>query len=505
MSLLSRIRQGLSRTKEQIVARFDDIVRRADAPDRRSRALDVDTIEALEELLVSADLGVSATGRIIASVRAQNRDGASLRDMVKQEIRRVFDAVDRPVSAEHHEGRADRGRQRNRQDDHRRQAGERAQGWGLRPLVCCRHLSSRRSRQLEIWPGGPASSWCARGGADPAAVVFDAISSGRAKGCDPILVDTAGRLHTRVNLMQELQKIRRVVAREVEGAPQEVLLVLDATVGQNGLVQAREFMSAAGVNGIVLTKLDGTAKGGVAVAIANDLKLPIVRRRGRRDRRPRAFFPRRVRERAVRRDVVDADYMDRALFLAARGRGRTSPNPLVGAVVVAGDGVVVGQGFHRRAGEPHAEVLALEQSGPRARRDDDCTLEPCCHVGRTGPCVTKIVEAGISRLVAAIEDPNPLVNGKGFAHLREHGVHVEVGLGASAARVLNQPFLTLMRERRPFVIMKAAISRDGCLAEAEGRRTALTSAAANRHAHALRAEVDAIGVGAGTIRRTTRS
>jgi len=192
--------------------------------------------------------------------------------------------------------------------------------------------------------------------------------------------------------------------------------------------------------------------------------------------------------------------MDRALFLAGRGRGRTSPNPLVGAVVVAGDGVVVGQGFHRRAGEPHAEVLALEQSGPRARGATMyCTLEPCCHVGRTGPCVTKIVEAGISRLVAAIEDPNPLVNGKGFAHLRAHGVHVEVGLGASAARVLNQPFLTLMRERRPFVILKAAISRDGCLAEAEGRRTALTSAVANRHAHALRAEVDAIAVGAGTV------
>ncbi len=112
--------------------------------------------------------------------------------------------------------------------------------------------------------------------------------------------------------------------------------------------------------------------------------------------------------------------MDRALFLAARGRGRTSPNPLVGAVVVAGDGAVVGQGFHRRAGEPHAEVLALEQSGLRARGATMyCTLEPCCHVGRTGPCVTKIVEAGISRLVAAIEDPNPLVNGKGFAYLRD--------------------------------------------------------------------------------------
>jgi fused signal recognition particle receptor len=130
--------------------------------------------------------------------------------------------------------------------------------------------------QLEIWARRAGVELVRAGhGADPAAVVFDAISSGRAKGCDPILVDTAGRLHTRVNLMQELQKIRRVVAREVEGAPQEVLLVLDATVGQNGLVQAREFMTAAGVNGIVLTKLDGTAKGGIAVAIAHDLKLPI--------------------------------------------------------------------------------------------------------------------------------------------------------------------------------------------------------------------------------------
>ena len=115
----------------------------------------------------------------------------------------------------------------------------------------------------------------AQGGADPAAVVFDAIAAGKARGRDVILVDTAGRLHTRVNLMAELEKIRRIAAREVDGAPHEVLLVLDATVGQNGLNQAREFMAAAGVNGIVLTKLDGTAKGGIAVAIANDLKLPI--------------------------------------------------------------------------------------------------------------------------------------------------------------------------------------------------------------------------------------
>jgi diaminohydroxyphosphoribosylaminopyrimidine deaminase/5-amino-6-(5-phosphoribosylamino)uracil reductase len=192
--------------------------------------------------------------------------------------------------------------------------------------------------------------------------------------------------------------------------------------------------------------------------------------------------------------------MDRALSLAARGRGRTSPNPLVGAVIVAGDGVIVGQGFHRRAGEPHAEVLALHEAGARARGATMyCTLEPCCHVGRTGPCVAGIVEAGIARVVAAIQDPNPLVNGKGFEYLRAHDVDVEVGLGAPAALTLNQPFLTLVREHRPFVILKAAMSLDAQISEAPGRRTALTSAPAARHAHRLRAEVDAIGVGAGTL------
>jgi diaminohydroxyphosphoribosylaminopyrimidine deaminase/5-amino-6-(5-phosphoribosylamino)uracil reductase len=192
--------------------------------------------------------------------------------------------------------------------------------------------------------------------------------------------------------------------------------------------------------------------------------------------------------------------MNRALSLAERGRGRTSPNPLVGAVVVSSDGVIVGQGFHQRVGEPHAEVHALEEAGSRARGGTlYCTLEPCCHVGRTGPCVQRIVEAGVVRVVAAVVDPNPLVNGKGFEHLRAHGIDVEIGLGAAAARALNQPFFTLMREHRPFVVLKAAMSVDGYIAEAPGKRTRLTSSEANRHAHRVRAEVDAIGVGAGTI------
>jgi diaminohydroxyphosphoribosylaminopyrimidine deaminase/5-amino-6-(5-phosphoribosylamino)uracil reductase len=198
--------------------------------------------------------------------------------------------------------------------------------------------------------------------------------------------------------------------------------------------------------------------------------------------------------------LSDSDYMDRALFLAERGRGRTSPNPMVGAVVVSSDGVVVGQGYHQRAGEAHAEVHALDMAGRHARGGTlYSTLEPCSHEGRTGPCVVRIVEAGITRVVGAVVDPNPRVSGRGFAFLQAHGLRVDVGPGKDAAVRLNQPFFTLMRERRPLVILKAAISQDGFIAETPGRPTRLTSAAADRHAHRLRAEIDAIAVGVGTV------
>jgi diaminohydroxyphosphoribosylaminopyrimidine deaminase/5-amino-6-(5-phosphoribosylamino)uracil reductase len=198
--------------------------------------------------------------------------------------------------------------------------------------------------------------------------------------------------------------------------------------------------------------------------------------------------------------LTPAHYMDRALFHAARGRGRTSPNPLVGAVVVSPDGVIVGTGYHERLGEPHAEVRALSAAGDRARGATlYCTLEPCCHHGRTGPCAARIVDAGVARVVASVQDPNPLVSGGGFVFLRAHGVDVDIGLGAERAVHLNQPFFTLMREHRPFVILKAATSMDGRIAESPGRRTYLSSAPANRHVHCSRAEVDAIGVGSGTV------
>ncbi len=198
--------------------------------------------------------------------------------------------------------------------------------------------------------------------------------------------------------------------------------------------------------------------------------------------------------------MTDALYMSRALFLAARGRGRTSPNPVVGAVVVAADGVIVGQGYHARAGEPHAEVHALAMAGPRARGATlYCSLEPCCHTGRTGPCVERIAEAGIVRVVAAVQDPNPLVCGRGFEFLRSRGIQVDIGVEARSAVALNQPFFTLMREGRPFVTLKAAISLDGAIAEVPGRPTPLSGERSNRHAHRVRAEIDAIAVGVGTV------
>jgi fused signal recognition particle receptor len=288
LGVFDRLREGLTRTKQQIVSRFEEIVQQADTAEQRVRPVDVNTIEALEELLISADVGIPATERIVNAVRGRARRGESLRDLVKDEIRKVFDMVEQAHLRHGYGGQAES----NGHQPHvtlivgvngtgkTTTIGKLAnllKASGKQPLVCAADtFRAAAVEQLEIWAKRAGVDIVrAKEGSDPAAVVFDAIQSGKARGRDPILVDTAGRLHTRVNLMNELEKIRRVAGRASEGAPHEVLLVLDATVGQNGLQQAREFTSVAGVTGIVLTKLDGTAKGGVAVSIAHDLKLPI--------------------------------------------------------------------------------------------------------------------------------------------------------------------------------------------------------------------------------------
>jgi diaminohydroxyphosphoribosylaminopyrimidine deaminase / 5-amino-6-(5-phosphoribosylamino)uracil reductase len=198
--------------------------------------------------------------------------------------------------------------------------------------------------------------------------------------------------------------------------------------------------------------------------------------------------------------AIDQYWMRRALTHARRGIGRTTPNPAVGACVVTSEGVVVGQGAHERAGEPHAEIHALDEAGGDARGATlYCTLEPCAHTGRTGPCTERIIAAGIRRVVAAMEDPFPQVSGRGFASLRAHGIVVEEGVEREAALRLNQPYLTVLREGRPFVIVKAASSIDARIAAAPGERTRVTADAAARRAQYDRARVDAIGVGSETL------
>lgn len=191
--------------------------------------------------------------------------------------------------------------------------------------------------------------------------------------------------------------------------------------------------------------------------------------------------------------------MARALELAALARGKTSPNPMVGAVVVSG-GEIVGEGYHQKAGTPHAEVHALNQAGSRARGGDlYVTLEPCCHFGKTPPCTDAIIEAGIARVFAAVQDPNPLVAGKGVQKLKEAGIKVEVGLLEEEARQLNQAFFKYVQTGRPFVTLKAAMSLDGKIATVSGQSQWITGEEARNRVQWLRLEHDAIMTGIGTV------
>jgi fused signal recognition particle receptor len=288
-SFFDRIRSGLAKTAQQIRERLGAESEAVSAPAPggsaahsagagagAGRALATDTLESIEDALIAADVGLPATQKILDAVKT-DRQG-SLRDRVVRVMLGIFGGVAQPpaIATRPHVilvvGVNGTGKTTS--------VGKlanlyRQQNYSV--MVCAADtFRAAAVEQLAVWAERAGVDLIrAQSGADPAAVTFDAATAAKARGRDILIVDTAGRLHTRANLMAELDKIRRVVGREIPGAPHEVLLVLDATVGQNGLVQAREFMAASGANGIVLTKLDGTAKGGVALAIAHDLKIPI--------------------------------------------------------------------------------------------------------------------------------------------------------------------------------------------------------------------------------------
>ncbi|HET6724776.1 MAG TPA: bifunctional diaminohydroxyphosphoribosylaminopyrimidine deaminase/5-amino-6-(5-phosphoribosylamino)uracil reductase RibD [Gammaproteobacteria bacterium] len=201
-------------------------------------------------------------------------------------------------------------------------------------------------------------------------------------------------------------------------------------------------------------------------------------------------------------DRSDAHYvrfMARALQLARRGLYTTDPNPRVGCVIVAG-GEIVGEGWHERAGGPHAEVAALRSAGERARGATAfVTLEPCCHTGRTPPCTNALIEAGIDHVVAAMTDPNPLVAGQGFARLRERGITADRGVLEAEAAAVNPGFVKRMASGLPFVRLKIAASLDGRTALASGESQWITGAAARADGHRLRARSSAVLTGIGTV------
>jgi fused signal recognition particle receptor len=275
-----RMKQAVSRTRESLSSKIEGLV-------ALTRIVDESAFEDLESALLSGDLGVQTTTRILDALRDRARrqaieGGEELRALLKQELRAILEAplVQNLPAALPADGPSVTFLVGVNGTGKTTSAGKLAAWYRARnrTVLLCAADTFRAAaiEQLEIWAARSGVQMIkTRHGGDPAAVLYDAASSAKAHNIDELIVDTAGRLHTKTGLMDELEKMRRTAARLIPGAPHQVLLVMDATTGQNGLQQARLFTQAAGVTGIVLTKLDGTAKGGIAIAIAQELNLPV--------------------------------------------------------------------------------------------------------------------------------------------------------------------------------------------------------------------------------------
>jgi len=275
-----RMKQAVSRTRESLSSRIEGIV-------ALTRTVDETAFEDLESALLTSDLGVQTTTRILDALRDRARrqaieGGEELRDLLKQELRVILEAPlnQSPPAAPPAEGPYVTFLVGVNGTGKTTSAGKLAAWYRARnrSVLLCAADTFRAAaiEQLQVWAARSGVEMIkTRQGGDPAAVLYDAASSAKAHNIQELIVDTAGRLHTKTGLMDELEKMRRIAARLIPGAPHQVLLVMDATTGQNGLQQARLFTQAAGVTGIILTKLDGTAKGGIAVAIAQELNLPV--------------------------------------------------------------------------------------------------------------------------------------------------------------------------------------------------------------------------------------
>ncbi len=271
--MLIDLKTKLSRTRDNLKGKLDELLKSGKTKD--------DVLDGLAETLILADVGVQTTEKIVDSIRKESKKTDSLQNiqnLLKKEITGIF--ADLPYTSHLKQSPGVFimvGVNGGGKTTSLAKLAHRYQLEGKNILmVAADTFRAAAQEQLSIW-GKRLNIPVLKGqyGADPASVVYDAIQSFKAKEYDYLMVDTAGRIHTNVNLMNELEKIRRVISREIEGAPQEILLVLDASIGQNALIQARQFLKFSGLTGIFLTKLDGTAKGGSVISIVDELKLPI--------------------------------------------------------------------------------------------------------------------------------------------------------------------------------------------------------------------------------------
>jgi fused signal recognition particle receptor len=278
---LDKLRQAVRSTKQQLSAQVEEIF-------EGGKQIDAALLEVLEAALISADLGVKTTGEVLEKIRLQVdrqtlKDAEGLKSALKQELLGVLESVAAKAGMTQAmpEGTPRVifvvGVNGTGKTTSIGKLAYRLRQSGKQVLICAADtFRAAAIEQLEIWAQRIGSEMIRqKPGADPAAVVFDSLSAAVARKTDCVIVDTAGRVHTKSNLMAELEKMKRTAAKIVPGAPHEVLLVIDATTGQNGLAQARVFMEKVGVTGIILTKLDGTAKGGIVLAIARELAVPI--------------------------------------------------------------------------------------------------------------------------------------------------------------------------------------------------------------------------------------
>ena len=272
-----KLKRGIEKTRVGLTARMEEVL-------ASTKHIDENLLEELEFALIGADIGVKTTEEILARIRAKVdrnlvNDASELKQLIREQLLEVLKATEKPPTevAAPPEVVLVVGVNGSGKTTTIGKLAARYKSQGRSVLLAAADtFRAAAIEQLEIWGTRTSTEVIhQKPGADPSAVLFDALQAAVARKCDYVIVDTAGRLHTKSNLMAELEKMSRTAARVVPGAPHEVLLVLDATTGQNGLEQARKFTEASGVTGIVLTKLDGTAKGGIVVAIARELNLPI--------------------------------------------------------------------------------------------------------------------------------------------------------------------------------------------------------------------------------------